>query len=64
MVTDGPAYRGLMDEVPPLYPREAREHWLAAYPDVVPLDVEDVNHYTIVFDPDAVARVAAVLAQD
>ncbi|GGK65879.1 alpha/beta fold hydrolase [Ornithinimicrobium pekingense] len=42
------APRGLMDEVPPLYPQPAREHWLAAYPDLPPVDVEDVNHYTIV----------------
>ncbi len=42
------APRGLMDEVPPLYPQQAREHWLRAYPDLAPVDVEDVNHYTIV----------------
>jgi lipase len=42
------APRGLMDEVPPLYPAAARDHWLAAYPDLPPVDVEDVNHYTIV----------------
>lgn len=42
------APRGLMDEVPPLYPDQAREHWRAAYPDLVPVDVDDVNHYTIV----------------
>lgn len=42
------APRGLMDEVPPLYPQQAREHWAAAYPDLAPVDVEDVNHYTIV----------------
>lgn len=42
------APRGLMDEVPPLYPDAARDHWLAAYPALPPVDVEDVNHYTIV----------------
>jgi lipase len=42
------APRGLMDEVPPLYPQAAREHWLAVYPGLPPVDVEDVNHYTIV----------------
>ncbi|USQ77664.1 alpha/beta fold hydrolase [Ornithinimicrobium cryptoxanthini] len=42
------APRGLMDEVPPLYPDSAREHWVAAHPEVRMVAVEDVNHYTIV----------------
>ncbi len=42
------APRGLLDEVPPLYPPAAREHWMATYPDLPPVDVADVNHYTIV----------------
>lgn len=42
------APRGLMDEVPPLYPEAAREHWTGEHPDLVVADVEDVNHYTIV----------------
>jgi lipase len=42
------APRGLLDEVPPLYPPQARDHWLAAYPGLPPVDVQDVNHYTIV----------------
>ncbi|USQ81813.1 alpha/beta hydrolase [Ornithinimicrobium faecis] len=42
------APRGLMDEVPPLYPQWAREHWIAAHPQLAVSEVEDVNHYTIV----------------
>lgn len=42
------APRGLMDEVPPLYPQAARERWTAQHPDLVVADVGDVNHYTIV----------------
>lgn len=42
------APRGLMDEVPPLYPQAARDHWTTQHPDIVVADVEDVNHYTIV----------------
>lgn len=42
------APRGLMDEVPPLYPERARQYWIAAHPDVVVSEIEDVNHYTIV----------------
>jgi pimeloyl-ACP methyl ester carboxylesterase len=42
------APRGLMDEVPPLYPDHARAHWAGEHPSVQVVDVEDVNHYTIV----------------
>lgn len=42
------APRGLMDEVPPLYPDAARAHWAAEHPDVEVADVRDVNHYTVV----------------
>ena len=42
------APRGLMDEVPPLYPDAARQHWSAEHPEVRVADVADVNHYTVV----------------
>lgn len=42
------APRGLMDEVPPLYPEDARERWTGEHPDLELTAVEDVNHYTIV----------------
>jgi lipase len=42
------APRGLMDEVPPLYPEEAPSSWLAQVPTLRPVEVPDVNHYTIV----------------
>lgn len=42
------APRGLMDEVPPLYPEAARERWTGEHPDLELTAVEDVNHYTIV----------------
>lgn len=42
------APRGLMDEVPPLYPEAARKHWLSEHPQLTLVEVEDVNHYTIV----------------
>jgi pimeloyl-ACP methyl ester carboxylesterase len=42
------APRGLMDEVPPLYPQQARSHWLGEHPTVELVEVDDVNHYTIV----------------
>lgn len=42
------APRGLMDEVPPLYPLAARDHWTEQFPQLVMSEIEDVNHYTIV----------------
>nr|WP_281496957.1 alpha/beta hydrolase [Ornithinimicrobium sp. F0845] len=51
------APRGLMDEVPPLYPEAARERWTAEHPDLEVAVVEDVNHYTIVMLPRGIAQV-------
>ncbi len=51
------APRGLMDEVPPLYPDSAREHWAAEHPDVMVADLADVNHYTIVMGADGARQV-------
>ena len=42
------APRGLMDEVPPLYPDSARAHWTDEHPDLRVAEVDGVNHYTIV----------------
>ena len=42
------APRGLMDEVPPLYPEAARELWTSQHPELQMVAVEDVNHYTVV----------------
>ncbi|MGI8947421.1 MAG: alpha/beta hydrolase [Ornithinimicrobium sp.] len=50
------APRGLMDEVPPLYPPAAREHWRAQHPQVEVGEIEDVNHYTAVMAPDGAAQ--------
>lgn len=44
------APRGLMDEVPPLYPDAARELWTGRHPQVELVEVEDVNHYTIILE--------------
>ncbi|WP_238695166.1 alpha/beta hydrolase [Ornithinimicrobium flavum] len=42
------APRGLMDEVPPLYPESAVDRWAAQLPQLRLVHVPDVNHYTIV----------------
>jgi pimeloyl-ACP methyl ester carboxylesterase len=42
------APRGLVNEVPPLYPDAAREHWLTQHPQLELAEVPDVNHYTVV----------------
>jgi pimeloyl-ACP methyl ester carboxylesterase len=42
------APRGLLNEVPPLYPDAAREHWLTQHPQLELAEVPDVNHYTVV----------------
>ncbi|GAA5158718.1 alpha/beta fold hydrolase [Ornithinimicrobium tianjinense] len=42
------APRGLMDEVPPLYPDPARARWTGEHPEMRVVDVDDVNHYSIV----------------
>lgn len=50
------APRGLMDEVPPLYPDQARKHWRTQHPDVDVGEMQDVNHYTVVMDPAGAAQ--------
>jgi len=53
------APRGLQDEPSPLYPQPLVDSWLARLPLLSARVVEDVNHYTILFDPRAIAEVAA-----
>jgi pimeloyl-ACP methyl ester carboxylesterase len=57
------APRGLMDEVPPLYPEQARAAWRAAYPSVVVAEIPDVNHYSIVLSRRGAAAVAPWVEQ-
>lgn len=52
------APRGLMDEVPPLYPADVRSRWAAAYPGLEVVEVPDVNHYSIVLSRAGAAQVA------
>jgi pimeloyl-ACP methyl ester carboxylesterase len=42
------APRGLMDEVPPLYPTDAVRTWTDRLPQLQLVHVTDVNHYTVV----------------
>ena len=50
------APRGLMDEVPPLYPEAARSGWTTRLPQLRLVEVDDVNHYTIVLHPRGVEQ--------
>lgn len=62
------APRGLMDEVPPLYPDAARALWTGRFPQLEVVDVDDVNHYTIVMlqrgADQVVPHVRAALGRD
>jgi hypothetical protein len=49
----------MVNEPTPLYWRDTIDEWLARLPQLTARTVEDVNHYTILFDPKAVAEVAA-----
>lgn len=42
------APRGLMDEVPPLYPDSVRARWTDEHPELRIAEIDGVNHYTIV----------------
>jgi len=55
------APRGLMDEPTALYPPEVVREWDERLPLLRVVEVDDVNHYTIVFDPRAAAIVATHL---
>lgn len=52
------APRGLMNETPPLYPKQEISRWKELLPSLVTLAVDNVNHYTIVMS-DAGAQVVA-----
>lgn len=54
------APRGLMNEVPPLYPEQAIAKWRQKLPGLTTLKVDDVNHYTIVMSDRGAASIAAV----
>lgn len=47
-----------MNEVPPLYPPAAREHWVAEHPEMDVVEVPDVNHYSIVVSREGAAALA------
>ena len=53
------AARGMLNEPAPLYPPEVVDPWLATTPGLTARRVEDVNHYTILFNPVGVAEVVA-----
>jgi pimeloyl-ACP methyl ester carboxylesterase len=55
------APRGLMDQPEALYPPEVARAWDERLPLLTVVEVDDVNHYTIVFDPRSAALVAAHL---
>lgn len=57
------APRGLLDEVPPLYPAEAIAEWSRKLPQFRTLEVEDVNHYTIVMSDRGARAVAEVVRE-
>jgi pimeloyl-ACP methyl ester carboxylesterase len=57
------APRGLMDEVPPLYPAEAVADWSTRLPEVRMLAVEDVNHYTIVMSDRGAQAISGVVME-
>ncbi|GAA3747317.1 alpha/beta fold hydrolase [Leifsonia bigeumensis] len=57
------APRGLMDEIPPLYPVEAVAEWSRKLPDVRMLAVEDVNHYTIVMSDRGAQAISGVVME-
>ncbi|WP_238148985.1 alpha/beta fold hydrolase [Serinicoccus sediminis] len=58
------APRGLMDEVPPLYPDAARDRWTAELPTLRLVPVDDVNHYTVVLAERGVRQLLPHLEAD
>lgn len=53
------APRGLMNEIPPLYPEAAIAEWREKLPGLATVAAENVNHYTIVMAEDGARLVAA-----
>ena len=58
------APRGLLDEVPPLYPDAARDRWTRQLPTLRMVEVEDVNHYTVVLGAHGVRQLLPHLGAD
>ncbi|WP_237767497.1 alpha/beta fold hydrolase [Serinicoccus sp. CUA-874] len=58
------APRGLLDEVPPLYPDAAREHWTSRLPRLRMVPVEGVNHYTVVLGGSGVRQLLPLLEEE
>jgi pimeloyl-ACP methyl ester carboxylesterase len=52
---------GFLGEPPGILPPELVEKWAELVPQLRPLRVPDVNHYTIVFDPHGAAAVARAI---
>jgi pimeloyl-ACP methyl ester carboxylesterase len=52
---------GFLGEPPGILPPELVEKWAELVPQLRPLRVPDVNHYTIVFDPRGAAAVARAI---
>lgn len=55
------APRGLLGEVPPLYPQAQIDQWRSKMPGLSVLAATDVNHYTIVMSEGGAHAVAAVV---
>jgi pimeloyl-ACP methyl ester carboxylesterase len=53
------APRGVMDQVPPLYPEESLRPWRARVPQLQTELVEDCNHFTILLGESGARQVAA-----
>ncbi|MFT4029234.1 MAG: alpha/beta hydrolase [Protaetiibacter sp.] len=55
------AERGLLDEVPPLYPWERLDHWRGELPALEAHAIDSVNHYTILMSDDGVRKILPVI---
>jgi lipase len=55
------AERGIMNQVPPLYPDSALEEWLEKVPEMRAVLVPDVNHYTLLLSEEGAKQVADVV---
>ena len=55
------AERGILNQVPPLYPVEALEEWRRRLPQLVVETVPDSNHYTILLSEPGARHVASVV---
>lgn len=55
------APRGLLNEVPPLYPVEVRDTWLQRHHLLTAQEVPEVNHYSIVLSPNGADAVSGAV---